>query len=192
MSKEKLKIEELGLELEIEPFHDSDYISITQIAKNHGDPNYQLIIRWIQNSDTLLFLETWEKTHNPNFKLTEMSKFRLMYQEKRHIATPQKYIKATGAIGIISKSGRYGGTFAHKEIALHFCYWLSPAYQVFFYKAFTKLLEERAKQQNLKWHISKITDNIDEVRNLLDTIPYQNPERNRLKENSPDNGGNLE
>lgn len=180
MAKDKLLIPEMELELTVEPINDSDYISLTEIAKKHGDPNYQLIIRWIQNADTLLYLETWEKTHNPDFKLTEMSKFRLMYQRKRHIATPQKYISATSAIGIISKSGRYGGTFAHKEIALHFCYWLDPSYQVFFFKAFTKLMEERAQIRNLKWHISKITDNIDEVRNLLDTIPFQEQDKNRL------------
>lgn len=186
MAKERLLIPEMDLELSIEQINQGDYISLTEIAKKHGDPNYQLIIRWIQNADTLLYLETWEKTHNPDFNLTEMSKFRLMYQRKRHIATPQKYIKATNAIGITSKAGRYGGTFAHKEIALHFCYWLDPSYQVFFFKAFTKLVEERADVRNLKWHISKITDNIEEVRNLLDTIPQQDPDRNRL------NSGNKE
>jgi len=186
MKKEKLLIPEMGLELNIEQVDSEDYISLTEIAKRHGDPNYQLIIRWIQNADTLLYLETWEKTHNPDFNLTEMSKFRLQYQRKRYIATPQKYIKTTNAIGLTSKAGRYGGTLAHKEIALHFCYWLDPSYQVFFFKAFTKLLEERAATQNLKWHISKITDNIDEVRNLLDTIPLQEPERNRLNKPKKD------
>jgi len=180
MKKEKLLIPEMDLELNVELVDTEDYISLTEIAKKHGDENYQLIIRWIQNSDTLIYLETWEKIHNPDFNLTEMSKFRLMHQRNRYSISPQKYIKATGAKGIVSKAGRYGGTLAHKEIALHFCYWLDPSYQVFFFKAFTKLLEERAATQNLKWHISKITDNIDEVRNLLDTIPLQDPERNRL------------
>ena len=73
-----------------------------------------------------------------------------------------------------------------QEIALHFCYWLDPSYQVFFFKAFTKLVGERADVRNLKWHISKITDNIEEVRNLLDTIPQQEPDRNRLNEKDED------
>ncbi len=125
----------------------------------------------MQNADTLLFLQAWEELHNPNFKVMEMNNFRLKHLEKRYSATPQKYIKQTNAIGIVFKSGRYGGTYAHKEIALNFCYWISPQFQVYMYKAFTALLEAEYDRQNLEWHISKITDNIDKVRNLLDTIP---------------------
>ncbi|MEM9846444.1 MAG: KilA-N domain-containing protein, partial [Bacteroidota bacterium] len=72
--------------------------------------------------------------------------------EKRYSATPQKYIEQTNAIGIVSKSGRYGGTYAHKEIALNFCYWISPQFQVYMYKAFTELIEAAYDRRNLKWH----------------------------------------
>jgi len=92
-----------------------------------------------------------------------------------------KWIEETNAIGIISKRGRFGGgTFVHRDIALNFCYWLSPAFQVFFIKAFQELIERDFNRRDLEWHVSKITDNIDEVRNLLDTIPGQVPERNLL------------
>jgi hypothetical protein len=73
-------------------------------------------------------------------------------------------------------------TFAHKDIALGFCYWISPPFQVFILKEFQRLKEQEFNQKNIEWHISKITDNIEEVRNLLDTIPFQKPERNRIKD----------
>jgi len=178
----KKKIEVQGIEIRLKPVHDSDYISLTDIAKKAEGDNKQLILRWMQNSDTLLFLQAWEELHNPDFKVMEMNNFRLKHLEKRYSATPQKYIAQTNAIGIISKSGRYGGTYAHKEIALNFCYWISPQFQVYLYKAFTELMELEFQRKNLEWHVSKITDNIDEVRNLLDTIPGQKPERDRLKD----------
>ncbi len=174
------KIEVQGLQIRVKSFNEKDYISLTDIAAKAEGDSKQLILRWIQNVDTLLFLQAWEELHNPDFKVTQMNNFRLKHLEKRYSATAQKYIEQTNAIGIISKSGRYGGTYAHKEIALNFCYWISPQFQVYMYKAFTELMEQEFQRKNLEWHISKITDNIDEVRNLLDTIPLQNPKRNRL------------
>jgi len=179
MAKKK-KINVKGLEIRIEPINDKDYVSLTDIAKGKGNKDRQLMIRWLQNADTLLFLQTWEEENNPNFNVTQMSNIRLESVNKRYSITPQKYIKQTNAIGIISKAGRYGGTYAHKEIALNFCYWISPQFQVYLYKAFTMLMEQEFKRQNLKFHIKKITDNIDEARNWLDTIEGQEPKRNRL------------
>lgn len=100
--------------------------------------------------------------------------------DNRFIISPQEWIKAVNAIGLVQKKGRGGGTFAHAEIALDFCYWLNPEFKVYFNKEFIRLKEMEAQQQNLEWHISKITDNVDEIRNLLDTIPGQSPMRNRI------------
>ena len=135
----------------------------------------------MKNNNTLLFLEQWEKVHNPNFKVHQMVYFKNKAAENRYIVTPQNFIKETDAVGIISKSGRYGGTFAHKDIALNFCYWLSPQFQVFLLKAFQELVEEKYRNQSLDWHIQKLTDNVEEMRYLLDTIPGQKDERNRLE-----------
>ena len=104
-----------------------------------------------------------------------------MYSKNRHIATPIKWIEQTNAIGIKSKAGRYGGTYAHKDIALHFCGWLDPRFQVWMMKALSELLQQEFNRKSLEWHISKITDNVDEIRNLLDSIPGQKNELNRLK-----------
>jgi len=180
MAKKKIKVE--GIEIRIEPIDNSDYISLTDIAKQQNDPNWKfLIIKWLQNKDSLLFIETWEKINNPNFKVANFGNFKTKYLENRYVATPQKMIAETGIIGIRSKSGRYGGTYAHKDIALEFCGWLSPVFKVYMITEFQRLMEEEFSRKNLEWHISKLTDNVEEMRNLLDTIPGQESERNRLE-----------
>jgi len=184
MSKKKINVN--GLEIRIEPINDKDYVSLTDIAKqsDRNEPK-RLIMNWLKNQSTLDFLTTWEDLHNPNFathsKGTHLSTFKLDMLRNATKVTPQKWITQTNAIGIISKSGRYGGTYAHKDVALNFCYWLSPHFQVYLIKEFQRLKEEEFERKNLEWHISKITDNVDELRNLLDTIPLQKEERNRIK-----------
>ena len=76
--------------------------------------------------------------------------------------------------------GRGGAVYAHKDIALNFCYWLSPKFQIYFIKAFQDLMDKEMNRKKLEWDIKKITDNIDEIRNILDTIDGQTPNRNRL------------
>ena len=178
----KKKIEVKGLEIRLESFNADDYVSLTDIAKQKDDVNSKyIIISWLKNGNTLSFIEEWELMHNPNFKVDKMVNFKNWNSENGSVPTSQKLIKETNAIGIVSKSGRYGGTFAHKDIALEFCSWLSPRFKVHLIKAFQKLMVEEFNRRNLEWHISKITDNIEEVRNLLDTIPGQTETRNRLK-----------
>lgn len=117
------------------------YVSLTDIAKRSIDDTEPIVAlrAWLKNSGTLLFLQTWEKKKNKDFKLNRMVQFRMKAADNRNYATPQKYIEETGAIGIISKSGRYGGTFAHSDIALNFCYWLSPEFQVYLMEEFQRL-----------------------------------------------------
>ena len=179
MAKKKIKVQ--GLQIQINKIQNSDYISLTDIAKRSNDnkPAFT-ILNWLRNQNTLLYLETWEQVHNPDFKVVQMHNFRLEAADNRSAISPKNFIEKTNAIGLISKAGRYGGTFAHSDIALEFCSWLSPQFKVYFFKEFQRLKSEEFSKKNLEWHISKITDNIDEVRNLLDTIPGQLPELNRL------------
>ena len=178
---EENKIEVLGLQIRLQKSNEGDFVSLTDLAKQRDSENAShLIIKWLQLSTTLQFLEAWEELHNPDFKVANFGNFRLKYSENRYVATPQRFIEETGAIGIASRSGRYGGTFAHKDIALEFCSWLSPRFKVYLLKKFQELIEADFGRRDLAWHISKITDNVDEIRNLLDTIPCQQPERNRL------------
>ncbi len=179
--KEKT-LEVQGLTIRVNNFHAEDYISLTDIAKKSSDnvPAFT-ILNWLRNQSTLLYLQTWEEVHNPNFKVVQMHNFRLRAVENRAAISPKNYIEETNAIGLISKPGNGGGTFAHSEIALEFCTWLSPPFKVYFYKEFQRLKTEEFGRKNLEWHISKITDNVEEIRNLLDTIPGQKEERNRVK-----------
>ncbi len=150
-----------GLTISVEQVNEEDYVSLTDIAKKSDSRSDILIASWMKNSSTLEFLEVWETLHNPNFKSNQMAGFKERYLQNRRVLTPQTWIEEAGAIGIVSKKGRYGGTFAHKDIALNFCYWLSPTFQVFFIKEFQRLKEEEFSQKSLIWHISKITDNVD-------------------------------
>jgi len=184
-SKNSKKIDVQGLKIRIEPVHENDYISLTDIAKKFAEegvkPN-RIIQNWMRNKDTLEFLATWEKISNPKFKGIEFETLMSKAGYNRFAISPSAWVKKTDAIDIYTKPVRGGGTFAHKDIALGFCYWLSPPFQVFILKEFQRLKEQEFNQKNLEWHISKITDNIEEVRNLLDTIPFQKPERNRIKD----------
>ncbi len=178
MSKQKINVQ--GLTITIEQVKDADYISLTDIAKKSDSRADILIASWMKNSSTLEFLETWERLHNPGFKSNQMAGFKDRYLQNRNVLTPQSWISETGAIGMTSQKGRYGGTFAHKDIALNFCYWLSPSFQVYLIKEFQRLKEEEFSNKNLEWHIERITNLVDETRNWLDTVPGQKPERNRL------------
>lgn len=174
----KISIE--GVSIRIEKIGKTDYISLTDIARQSNDKPANLLANWMKNGSTILFLSSWEKLHNPKFNVLHMQDIKAASIDNRFTLSPLKWIEETGAVGIISKLGRYGGTYAHKDIALNFCYWLNPEFQVFMIKKFQELMEQEFNRRNLEWHISKITDNVEEIRNLLDTIPGQNPERNRI------------
>lgn len=178
MTKQKIKVK--GLTIAIEKVEEKDYISLTDIAKQSEQRASELIRNWMKNSSTLEFLAAWEQLHNPNFNSVQMDAFRMKASANRYIVNPKTYMQETGAIGIISTPGRYGGTLAHKDIAFNFCYWLEPAFQRYVAKEFDRLKREEFNQKSLEWHLTKITHNIDEVRNLLDTIPGQKQALNRL------------
>ena len=175
------KIEVQGITIRLEAVEEKDYVSLTDIARKFNDKPSNLLVSWLKNGSTLLFLEAWEKAFNPGFKLHQMVEFKALSIDHRSKISIQGFINATHAIGLVSKSGRFGGTFAHKDIALNFCYWISPQFQVALMIKFQELMEKEYHSRNLQWHVSKITDNVEEIRNLLDTIPGQDPQRNRLK-----------
>lgn len=172
------KIEVQGVSITL----DETYVSLTDIAKQNSDQRPDTVISsWLKNRSTLLFLKEWETINNPNFKPSQMTGFMLHVADNRYKASPKRFVKDTDAIGLYTKSGRNGGTYAHPDVAISFCYWLSPTFAVWMIKTFQELLLQEFEKASLQWHISKITDNIDEVRNLLDSIPHQNSERDRRK-----------
>jgi hypothetical protein len=179
MKKQKLNIN--GVLVSVK---DNDYISLTDIARHRDADTPAFIVRnWLKNQNTLMFLETWETVHNENFDIEASRSFRLANGSGGFSPTPRKYIEQTKAISLRSSAGRYGGTFAHSEVALHFCFWFDATFQVYLMKEFQRLKKEEfeRKQISQEWHISKITDYVDNARILLDSIPGQLPENVRMK-----------
>lgn len=108
------------------------------------------------------FLEEWELVNNPNFKGGQMPPFKIKYLKNNKTLSVKKWIETTNAIGMISKSGRYGGgIFAHQDIALNFCYWLNPKFQVWFIKKFQQLAKQAKESDN--FYLNKVFDNSLEI-----------------------------
>jgi hypothetical protein len=143
-------------------FNDSDYISLTDIAKHKSDDPTAVIGNWMRNRNTIEYLGIWESLYNPNFKPLEFEEFRREAGLNAFTLSPQKWINTTNAIGIISKSGRYGGTFAHKDIAFKFASWISVEFELYIVKEFQRLKEEEQKLLNwsAKRELSKINYHI--------------------------------
>ena len=119
------------------------FISLTDIAKRRQDSEPRFIIRsWFKNTSTLQFLETWEILNNPNFKRDQMVTFKMSMLDNGVTPNIQNYTGLTNAFGIVSTAGRYGGTYAQSDIALNFCYWLSPSFQAYMIKEFQRLKAE--------------------------------------------------
>lgn len=152
-----------------------DYISLTDIAKVKDSDNPRYIIQnWMRNRNTIEFLGVWESLYNPNFNRVEFDAFRSQAGLNSFVMTPQKWIDATAAIGIVSKAGRYGGTYAHKEIAFEFASWISVEFKLYLVKEFERLKAEEMRRfgWDIKRNLAKInyrihTDAIKE--NLIPT-----------------------
>jgi hypothetical protein len=141
---------------------DEDYISLTDIMKKFDDEFS--IYSWMRNKNTVDFLGTWEQLNNPVFKGNEFVTFKNQAGANNFNLTPQKWIKATDAVGITVKAGRYGGgTFAHRDIAINFCYWLSPIFQLYLIKEFQRLKIEEAKEQHdsLEWNVKRMLSKVN-------------------------------
>lgn len=148
-----------------------DFISITDIARHKSDEPSAVIGNWMRNRNTIEFLGVWESLYNPNFKPLEFEGFKKEAGLNSFTMSPQKWIAATAAIGLVSKSGRHGGTYAHKDIAFKFASWISVEFELYVVKEFQRLKEE--EQRLLGWsarrELSKINYRIhtDAIRQSL-------------------------
>ena len=140
------KIKVQNTEITIVSINNNDYISITDIAKHKTDDTSATIGNWMRNRNTLEFLGLWETLYNPYFKPLEFEGFRNEAGLNAFTMSPQKWINATNSIGFISKSGRYGGTFTHKDIAFKFASWISVEFELYIVKEFQRLKQEEQKQ----------------------------------------------
>ena len=166
---EKIKV--FAMEISVMNFQSEDYISLTDLAKYKSDEPSAVIGNWMRNRNTIEYLGLWETLYNPAFKPLEFEGFRKQAGLNAFTLSPQKWISTTNATGIICKSGRYGGTFAHKDIAFKFAEWISVEFELYVAKEFQRLKSEEKKQVgwSAKRELAKINYHIhtDAIRQNL-------------------------
>jgi hypothetical protein len=133
-----------------------EYISITDIAKykNPQEPK-DIIKNWLRNKNTIEFLGLWEKINNPNFKGVEFDPLWKNAGSNTFVLSPNKWIRTVKAIGLISRQGRNGGTYAHKDIAFEFASWISPEFKLYLIKEFERLKENEMRKNSLDWNLTR-------------------------------------
>jgi len=143
---------------------EDDFISLTDIAKKaDSERTDQVIGNWLRTRNTVEFLGVWETLHNPNFNPLEFEGIRNQTGLSTFVLTTKRWTEQTNAIGITAKAGRYGGTYAHKDIAFEFCSWLSPSFKLYLIKEFQRLKEQefQEKQEALEWNFKRLLTKIN-------------------------------
>ena len=133
---------------------ENDYISLTDMVK--GEDGDDHIRNWMRNKNTIEYLGIWEQLHNPNFKGVEFDTFMKEAGLNRFNMTPKKWVEATNAIGIVSKPGRNGGTYAHKDIAFNFGMWISPTFQLYIVQEYQRLKKAESNPLLEQWNVKRI------------------------------------
>ncbi len=146
------KIEVDGSQINIIVINDKDYISLTDMVRNIEN-GLSLIEKWLRNKNTIEFLGIWEKMYNPDFNSPEFEGIINEAGFNRFILSVKQWVEKTKAIGIVAKAGKYGGTYAHKDIAFEFASWVSPYFKLYLIKEFERLKEEERKK--LGWDIRR-------------------------------------
>lgn len=134
---------------------ENEYISLTDIARYKSDEPNDVIRHWMRNKDVIEFLGLWEQLHNNDFKPTEFDGFKNEAGSNAFTMSPNKWIGATNAIGIVSKPGRYGGTFAHSDIAFEFASWISAEFKLYIIKDYKRLKYEESSRLSLNWNLNR-------------------------------------
>ena len=134
---------------------ENEFISLTDIARYKSDDPTAVIQNWMRNRDVIEFLGLWERLHNPDFKPLEFEGFKKQAGANAFTMSPKKWIEATDAIGIVSKAGRYGGTYAHSDIAMSFATWISPEFQLYIMKDYRRLKTDENSRLSLNWNLNR-------------------------------------
>ena len=160
MQNKKLLVQDTSIT--IKQFDKVDFISLTDIARaKNPDAPKDVIKNWLRSRATIEFLGLWEQINNDNFKGVEFDSFKKEAGANSFTLSPTKWIETTNAIGIISKVGRYGGTYAHKDIAFEFASWISAEFKLFLIKEFQRLKEEEISNKSLEWDLSRSLSKIN-------------------------------
>jgi hypothetical protein len=143
-----------GTEIALAMKDQKDFISLTDIAKHRNpDTPADIVKNWLRGRSTIEFLGLWEQLNNPDFKLVEFDQFRNEAGANNFVLSPQKWIGSTAAIGLVSRSGRNGGTFAHSDIAFEFASWISPQFKLYLITEFHRLKND--EHEKLGWDIKR-------------------------------------
>lgn len=149
-------IEVQGTEIAILSDRQEDFICLTDIARvKNVDRSDDLVRNWLRNRNTVEFLGIWEQLNNPSFNSVEFDGIRMQAGLNSFSLTPKQWIEKTSAIGIVSNTGRYGGTFAHKDIAFEFAAWISVEFKLYLIKEFQRLKEDENRRLSLAWNLNR-------------------------------------
>ena len=160
--KGQKKISVQGVNTLLHEDKERNFFSLTDIARHKDSEHTDTIIQnWMRNRNTIELLGFWETIYNPDFKPLEFEGFRKQAGLNSFVMTPKKWIESTNAIGIISKSGRYGGTFAHKDIALEFASWISIEFKLYVIKEFQRLKNDENNRLQLEWNLQRTISKIN-------------------------------
>ena len=155
MGKNKI-IEVKGIQVVVYNHNQEDYLSLTDIARHRDSERSDYILQnWMRNRSTIEFMGLWEIFNNPDFNSIEFDGIKNNAGANSFSLTPKRWIEATNAKGIISKTGRYGGTFAHRDIAFEFATWLSAEFKFYLIKEFQRLKQEESESQHLDWDLQR-------------------------------------
>ncbi len=161
MAKNK-KITVQNVDIVLYEDNQQDYISLTDIARYRDAERSDYILQnWMRNRSTIEFMGLWEQFHNPGFNSIEFDGIKNMAGSNSFSLTPKRWIEATNAIGIVSKTGRYGGTFAHKDIAFEFASWLSAEFKFYLIKEFQRLKEDEGSRNQVEWNMQRTLSKVN-------------------------------
>jgi hypothetical protein len=148
-----------GTEISILAQAKTDYISLTDMARSQLQD--VVIIKWLSLKNTIEYLGEWEALYNPDFNYTEFGTIKNSAGSNNFVLSVKQWIAATNAIGITSKAGRYGGTYAHKDLAFHFGMWISPKFQLLLVKEYQRLKENESDRLQLEWNIQRTLSKVN-------------------------------
>ncbi len=143
-----------GVEIHLFSHDEADYISLTDMVSGFEGGSTH-IDAWLRSKNTIDFIGVWERLNNPNFNSVEFDRIRMEAGTNRFRISAKQWVQKTGGIGLIAKAGRYGGTFAHKDIAFEFGSWLSPEFKLYLIKEFQRLKEQEIQTGKLEWNIRR-------------------------------------
>ena len=155
IKKETIEAKGLTIQVYTEDFR-NDYVSLTDIAryKNKEEPK-DVVKNWLRVKNTIEFLGLWESINNPNFKGVEFDSFKNEAGSNSFTLSPQRWVESTNAIGIVSKSGKCGGTYAHKDIAFKFAAWISAEFELYIIKDYQRLKSDENSRLSLNWNLNR-------------------------------------